>query len=129
MRLPFLRYWAQTSASVPQATQRVHSVASCAWPSASFQRWLVATLQVVRATPRSVYVTSGSCPTWPMSWTRFKSFMVVPPFAPRVKQESSNAFREEPAGKIRGERRQGRLGAQQRRVHWSGAETLAPEGT
>src|SRR5919199_488164 len=61
-------------------------------------RALVATLKVVRAVPCSVYVTAGSCPRWPMSCTRFRSFMVVPPFAPRVKKESSNAFRKEPRG-------------------------------
>src|ERR671932_1093972 len=103
MRLPFLRYWAQTSARAPQATQRVHSVASCACPSASFQRWLVAMLKVVRHVPVAVYVTSGSCPRWPMSWTRFKSFTVVPPRAPRVKKESKHAFRKEPRGKDGGE--------------------------
>src|ERR687886_35917 len=117
MRLPFLRYWAPTSARAPQATQRVHSVASCAWPSASFQRARVATLNVVRAVPVAVYVTSGSCPRWPMSWTRFTSCMVIPPFAPRVKKESKHAFRKEPQGKNRGECCKGAAEPQAERVH------------
>ena len=37
MRQPLVTYCAQTSARVPQATQRVHSVAACTWPSAAFQ--------------------------------------------------------------------------------------------
>src|SRR5919199_5868194 len=94
MRLPLVTYCAQTSANVPHATQRVHSVASCTRPSASFQRALVATLKVVRAVPVAVYVTAGSCPRWPMRCTRSRSFMVIPPFAPRVKKESSDAFRK-----------------------------------
>src|ERR687885_705235 len=51
-------------------------------------------LKVVRHVPVAVYVTAGSCPRWPMSWTRFKSCMVIPPFAPRLEKESSNAFRK-----------------------------------
>ena len=77
-------YWAQTSANVPQAMHGVHSVVSCTWLAASFQRKLVAMLNVVRAVPVAVYFTSGSCPRWPMSWTRFRSCMVIPPLAPPV---------------------------------------------
>src|SRR5919199_4132663 len=55
MRLPLRIYWAHTSARVPQAMHGVHSVVSWAWPSASFQRTLVATLNVVRAVPVAVY--------------------------------------------------------------------------
>src|SRR5919199_1253528 len=74
MRLPLVTYWAQISASAPQATHRVHSVASCAWPSASFQRALVATLNVVRAVPRSMSFVSGSCPRWPLRGTRVNTY-------------------------------------------------------
>src|ERR687886_2454733 len=129
MRLPLHTYWAQTSANVPHAMQRVHSVASCAWPSASFRRVLVATLNVVRAVPVAVYVTSGSCPRWPMSCTRLRSFMVVPPLAPPCQTGKQHCFPQGKNGKAEGEWRQGRTAAQRRGVHWSGAETLAPEGT
>ena len=44
---------------------------------ASLQRARVATLKVVRAVPEAVYFVSGSCPRWPMSWTRFRSCMVI----------------------------------------------------
>ena len=108
----------------PHATQRVHSVASCAWPSASFQCWLVATLNVVRAVPVAVYVTAGSCPRWPMSWTRLRSFMESLRSLPRVKKESASAFRKAKLTKT------GVNGARARRSRRRSAfiSTLAAEG-
>src|ERR671933_1588184 len=120
-------YWAQISASAPHATQRVHSVASCVWPSASFRRVLVATLNVVRAVPVAVYVTAGSSPRWPISCTRFRSCTVVPPRAPRLKRESKHAFRKAKATKTGVNGGKG-TGGGAGRVHWSAAQTLAPEG-
>ena len=53
--------------------------------------------------------------------------MVIPPFAPRLEKESSNAFRTSQQAKPGVNGGKGTGGAAGR-VHWSAAQTLAPEG-
>src|SRR5919199_6793523 len=61
-------------------------------------------------------------------WVRVRLVMVGSSPSSPSKTGKQTCFPQGKSDKDGGERRQGRAGAQRRHVHWSGAETLAPEG-